>query len=129
LRRADAGRALQLEERSGLRVTPHTSIESLLADEALFALPCPGCGSAGRPVSVRRHIPAKRMLEQYAACERHGYFRARFLPQRTAAGTLSLWTCAAPATEEQARRHLSARAGQHAASKRRNRRRGRKNRA
>ena len=129
LHRADTECARQPKERSGLRVTSHKTVEALLADEALFTLPCPGCGSPGRPVSPRRHIPAKRMLEQYAACERHGCFRARFLPQRTASGTLSLWTHTAPATEEQACLHLNDRAGLHAPSKRRDQHRGRKNRA
>jgi len=118
----------QTEARS-LLVTPHRSIETLLADKTLFSLPCPGCGEPGRPLSGRRHIPDKRMLEQYAACEHHGYFRARFLPQRTAEGTLSLWAWAAPATKEQARLYLNVLTGQHTPPKRRNRRRGRENRA
>ena len=124
---ADAGR--QPEGRNDLRVTPHRTIESLLADEALFALCCPHCGAEGRALSGRLHTADKRMLEQYAACERHGYFRMRFLPQRTVAGTLSLWMHAAPATEQQVRLYLNVRAGQHGQAKRRNRRRGRENRA
>ncbi|MCL2811764.1 MAG: exonuclease domain-containing protein [Clostridia bacterium] len=115
----------QTETSRSLRVTAHRTIESLLADEVLFASLCPGCGEPGQPLSGRRHIPDKRMLEQYAACEHHGYFRARFLPQRTADGTLSLWTWATPATEQQVRLYVNA----ITPSKRRNRRRGRENRA
>lgn len=128
LQQAEAGCAHGPKERSSLCVTPHKTIDALLADEALFSLPCPSCGSQGQPFSTRRHIPAKRVLEQYAVCKHHGHYRARFLPQITAAGTLSLWTCAAPVTEEQARRHLNVRAGQHA-SKHRNRGHSCKNRA
>ncbi|MCL2545471.1 MAG: exonuclease domain-containing protein [Clostridia bacterium] len=124
---ADAQRARQLEGHDDLCATPHKTIESLLADEPLFAPACPRCGAPGRALSGRLHLPDKRMLEQYAACERHGYFRMRFLPQRTVAGTLSLWRCAAPATEQQARLFLGVRAGH--AAKRRNRRRSRESRA
>jgi len=120
----DAGQA-QPNGRSVVLLTPHQTVEALLADETQFELSCPCCGAPGRALSGRLYTPNKQLVEQYAACEHHGPFHARFLPQRTVAGTLSLRMCASPATEQQTRRFLESRAGQHMPPKRRHRQRRR----
>ena len=113
----------RLAERSAVLRTFHRSMEALVADEALFALHCPYCGAPMRPVSRRLCGASQQMLEQYAACERHGDFYARFLPQRTVSGMLSLLVRASPATEQQKRLFVERCAGQSAPRKRSRRRR------
>lgn len=129
LRTAGMEHRQRLQEHSAVLPTPHRTAEALLADEALFAITCPRCGGPLRSASGRFCAPDKCTFEQYAACERHGSIYARFVPQRTVTGTLSLRVCASVATEQQMRQFVERCARQSALRKRRRQHRGGKSRA
>ncbi len=121
---ASAEYAQRREERSTVRATAYRTADALLADESLFELTCPYCDAPVSAASKRLSLSGQQTLEQFAACKSHGTLRTRFVPQRTASGTLSLRTCISPATEQQMRQFLDRYAKQNAVRTRRTGHRG-----